>query len=113
MDHRRERVRDVVRLPSMRQTDEHDEARLAFDERRDGGLSTPAKYEIPFPVTRYHAIINFGRPIRESHQVDQLPGAGNTAVRTALHTTRAQMSCECGAQAAASLHIQRLIDRFV
>jgi hypothetical protein len=60
-DLRGERVRDHVRGVAVRECDEHDEAGLAFHERRHR-VHPFAHQEVTFPMAGHRSVVGFGGP---------------------------------------------------
>jgi hypothetical protein len=80
-DLRGERVGDNVGGVPVRQRDQHDEAGLAFDQRRDR-VHPFAHQEVAFPVSGHRAVVRFGGPFPNVERAPQLALAGHHAVAT-------------------------------
>src|SRR5207302_8410831 len=90
-----ERVRDDIRGVTVRQADEHHEAGLALDERRDRAHAL-AEDQVTLPMTRDCPVVRFSRALADVHGVAELALAVHVRVaqRPPVRSTGPEMMSE-------------------
>ena len=114
MSLRGERVRDHVRAVTVRERDQHDEAGLAFHERRHRVHPFPHQ-EVTFPMAGHGPVVGFGGPFPNVERAAQLalPVHHRVTARPTRRVPRPQISGQFLPQRSPRLHEQRHIDRLV
>jgi hypothetical protein len=94
---------------------EHHEAGGALDQGADRGAVAGTHDQVAFPMARHGTIGDLGWALRDHHHVRQHPPARcvESGVRVSTGASGAQAGRQLLAQCAASLHVDRLIDRLV